>query len=144
MKLPQNIAFLCVTALLLTSCSEQLETTQAQSLSMSDINDSGQEAELEELIEAWETVTEETCETHITRAHDYDALRASCSTNTVLSVYDSASALKDNIHQIDELNSSVSMEGEWLVGPNWTVNTKEKHFEDLHHKLGGVAVTLGY
>ena len=128
----------------LTACGGPPEPLSASEVSVSQISDAAQEREIDELIRAWESLTGENCEASLTTAEEYGAQRVSCGSSGVLSTYDSASAIKQNLDIMDELNQELNFEGEWLAGPNWTVNEDMELLEELQDRLDGVIVTLGH
>jgi hypothetical protein len=128
----------------LTACSSPPEPMSAADVSVSQISDAAKEMEVDELIRAWEDITGENCEASLTTTEEYGAQRVSCGTSGVLSTYDSASAIKQNLDIIDELNHELDFKGEWLAGANWTVNEDMELLEEFQDRLDGIIITLGH
>ncbi|GAA4106177.1 hypothetical protein [Enteractinococcus coprophilus] len=112
-------------------------------VSVSHISEAGSHQTLDELVGTWERITERSCEASLTSADYYQAQRVSCTTDSVLSTYDSAAAIKQNLDLLDELERELESKSRWLVGQNWTVNVPEELLEEFQRDLDGIVVTLG-
>lgn len=143
-------------ALTVTGCGE-LEPIKTKDLSVSDINDSGTQKSLDELIGAWEDTTGEMCELLEAPLRYKTAIDGvSCDeSSSVLYLYPSASELKSDLNESNRIVNThkwgMSTE---LVGPNWRIDLGEsRHWEvstpieevykEMEQELGGVLVQIG-
>ncbi|MEI5005140.1 hypothetical protein RB202_08195 [Micrococcus yunnanensis] len=110
-------------------------------ITAADIKDSGEKLEPEELVEAWEDVTGETCAGDINKSSDPLEKFAECSDSTIMWSLADANDVREKVYNQDMRLTGITG-SDWLVGPNWVINTTGDQ-EALFHKIGGQPVRVG-